>query len=793
MRSAEFTETTHSPPPGKYTPTNCDVVLLDHQSKTMFVIEFSIPAEKNIVLKEDEKWTKYCDLLFEFPKVVHQGHIIRLLVLVIDSLVDKLSTSYAIPMTENLPFLQWSKGYNVDKAISDLVAGITVGLTLIPQSLAYASLAGLEPQYGLYSSLCGGLIYLIFGAVAELSIAPTALLSLMTYSYTKDLPFSHVQGAILLCFIAGCLELLCGVLHLGGKIEQKFKKGYVMNSFEDSIDEVWHLQMGTPFVRLLVFHTYCDEYAVLTPPLGSRNVRDQIRKRHVNRDDSIQPRRFQTKPIVQYTTTDSLYWFLETGIWFCNFCISNPIDLKHFFLSGFLVDFVSTPVVAGFTTAGALTIASSQVKNLFGVQYQSEQFLDTWTNFFMHIKEVKKMDTILGLCCCVVLLSMRKLKDYGAPPLADLEKGEKVSPLKKIIWFLSVSRNALVVIVCAVTAYFLDAAGEKPFSLTTKVPSGWPNVSLPAFHIEKENTTLTFADITSELGTGIIVIPFIAIIANVGIAKAFSQGKVLDASQEMVAVGVCNIVGSFFGSYPVNASFSRAAVGGASGVKTPLAGVYTAVMVFLAFSLLTPYFSYIPKPTLSAVIICAVIFMVEITTTKKIWAANKLDLIPLFITLISCLLLGIEMGILIGILVEVLKYLYVTARPNVLVEKKLIEKDRYYIKVMPTSSILFPSAEHVREKILSHNIETGDNCNIVIIDCHRVTKLDFTSAMCLGVLLKDLRKIGKKVAFYQLKVQLVNILQTVCDSDIVIFQTEQELQDYLFGLSVPPRDAKALY
>lgn len=97
----------------------------------------------------------------------------------------------------------------------------------------------------------------------------------------------------------------------------------------------------------------------------------------------------------------------------------------------------------------------------------------------------------------------------------------------------------------------------------------------------------------------------------------------VDASQEMIAVGICNIIGSFFGSYPVNASFSRAAVSSASGVRTPLSGIYTGIMVMMAFSFLTPYFPFIPKATLAAVIICAVIFMVEVAITKMIWHVNS--------------------------------------------------------------------------------------------------------------------------------------------------------------------------
>jgi sodium-independent sulfate anion transporter 11 len=167
-----------------------------------------------------------------------------------------------------------------------------------------------------------------------------------------------------------------------------------------------------------------------------------------------------------------------------------------------------------------------------------------------------------------------------------------------------------------------------------------------------------------------------------------AQGKVIDASQEMIAVGMCNLIGSFFGSYPVNASFSRAAVSNASGVKTPLAGIYTGVIVLLALTFLTPYFSYIPKPTLAAVIICAVIFMVEVPLTKMIWEINKIDLVPFFVTLICCLMLGIEIGILIGVCVDIIFVLYRTARPKILIDKVEVTQELFDDTIVSTMLIL---------------------------------------------------------------------------------------------------------
>lgn len=245
------------------------------------------------------------------------------------------------------PILTWRKFYNADKGVSDLLTGITVGLTLIPQSMAYAGLAELGPQFGLYSSICGGFVYLFFGTVPELHIAPTALLSLLTYSHTLHVTFNKEYAVILLCFISGVVELLCGLFHLG-----------------------------------------------------------------------------------------------------------------------FLVDFVSIPVVAAFTSAGAITIVTSQIKNLLGLQFNAESFSSVWYKVFEHIKETKLWDALLGITCFTILLVLRQLKEYGQPPFEEPDKNIRYLKLKKILWFLSISKNVVVVVTCSFLVYILDCKDIHPFSLS---------------------------------------------------------------------------------------------------------------------------------------------------------------------------------------------------------------------------------------------------------------------------------------------------------------------------------------
>ncbi|GJQ72263.1 hypothetical protein Trydic_g3354 [Trypoxylus dichotomus] len=357
------------------------------------------------------------------------------------------------------PLLRQLPRYNFEIALADVIAGLTVGLTLVPQSIAYAGLAGLPPQYGLYSSLCGGFVYALFGTVPELSIAPTALLSLLTLTYSSRVSFGIIPATTLLCFYAGIIEICCGFLHLG-----------------------------------------------------------------------------------------------------------------------FLVDFISVPAVVGLTSAAAILIASSQLRSVFGLPgLGSGSFIGAWKHFFQNSSNINLWDTALSICCCLFLLSLRKLKDYGTPPTCKTYQGEdeKHRKLKMFLWFLCVGRNALVVLISTVLIYIFGS-NENVFSLSGDVQRGLPDISLPPLEVTENNRTFTFLEMTRELGSGIFVVPFIAIVANVAIAKSFNQCKVLDASQEMLALGFCNIFGSFVSSMPVNGSFSRSAISNVSGVRTPIAGIYAS-------------------------------------------------------------------------------------------------------------------------------------------------------------------------------------------------------------------------
>lgn len=246
------------------------------------------------------------------------------------------------------------------------------------------------------------------------------------------------------------------------------------------------------------------------------------------------------------------------------------------------------PTIIGFTTAATVTIASGQVKPLLGIKSgSSNEFVQAWKNVFEHLDEVRYTDTIFGLFSIALLMIMKKPTCLSRwPPVAK---------------YLSISRNAIVVIIGIITAYAFHVGGKDPFRLTGKIAEGLPEFKVPPMTTELNGNSYTFIDMVQALGFSLLTLPLVSILESIAIAKAFSKGKIVDATQEMIALGLCNIASSFFQSIPITGSFTRTAVNHNSGVKTTFGGIITGIIVLLALGLLTGTFYFIPKTTLAAV------------------------------------------------------------------------------------------------------------------------------------------------------------------------------------------------
>ncbi|KAJ8967603.1 hypothetical protein NQ314_002721 [Rhamnusium bicolor] len=428
-------------------------------------------------------------------------------------------------------------------------------------------------------------------------------------------------------------------------------------------------------------------------------------------------------------------------ICFLSGCIIFVLGLLHL---GFIVEFFSYPVIAGFTTAAALTIASSQLKGLLGVSWKSNAFLESWISLFEHITETRKWDVTLGVITIAFLIFTKEIRRFGTLMYRP-EWSKRRNIIGIFIFMFSLARNAIAVIIGTVIAYSFYLQDYEPFILTGNVTGGLPSFTLPPFSTTDANgTEITFVEMTKVYGSVIVFCPLIAVIEHIAIAKAFSKGRTLDATQELLALGLCNIMGSFVQSMPVTGSFTRTAVNNASGVKTTAGGILTGAMVLLALGFLTSTFRYIPKATLSAVIIVAMYYLCEFEAFALLWRTKKMDLIPLSATLLCCLLINLEYGILIGIATNVLFVLYTSARPKLEIEHP--SGDVYVVKLK--TGLHFSAAEYVREHILQ-------NCVIekstVIIDGKYIGNIDATVAKSFSVLREELIIRDQKLLFINFK------------------------------------------
>ncbi|XP_050079477.1 sodium-independent sulfate anion transporter-like [Anopheles maculipalpis] len=515
---------------------------------------------------------------------------------------------------KRLPVLQWLPAYKLQYLVDDIVAGLSVALTVIPQGIAYAAIANLDPQYGLYSAFMGCFVYFILGSCKDVTIGPTAIMALMVQAHVGD---TGVEFAILSAFITGCMILLLGVLNLG-----------------------------------------------------------------------------------------------------------------------FLVQFISFPVTAGFTSAAAITIASSQVKSLLGIPGQSNEFLDSWINVFEHLQDIRLWDSVLGVSTIIILLILMQVKNI---------KGNNCWRI--VGKYITLSRNAIVVISGSVLAFLLSDVGNvQPFLLTGNVTSGLPPFQLPPFTTTLNGQSYSFSEMIAELGTSLITLPLIAVLESIAIAKAFSKGKAIDATQEMIALGISNIVGSFVSSMPVTGSFTRSAVNNNSGVRTQLGGITTGVVVLLALGLLTESFYYIPKATLAGLIIAAMFFMIEFHAAVEIWRTKRVDIIPMITTLIACLLLGLEYGMLVGIGMNICFVLYQVSRPIVVPVRLTIDgKDVLMLQV--DQSLVYSAAEYLKHFVLKLASKQTDT--IIVLDGTHIHSVDTTVAKVLVTVVQDMGDSNRTIVFWK--------------------------------------------
>ncbi|KAI0164487.1 sulfate permease [Hypoxylon sp. FL1284] len=420
------------------------------------------------------------------------------------------------------PFLHWITRYNLTWFVGDLIAGVTVGVVVVPQGMAYALLAELEPQYGLYSSFMGVLIYWFFATSKDITIGPVAVMSTVT--------------------------------------------GGIVSRAEEAIPDV-------------PGHVVASALAVI---IGS---------------------------IVCFLGLARLGW---------------------------IVDFIPLPSIAAFMTGSGINIAVGQVPTMMGMNSKKKHFSTRDPTYLVIINTLKNLkyttiDAAMGLTALLMLYIIRGTCTYLA---------KRYPRREKVLFFVSTLRTAFVILLyTGISAGVNVYRRTNPlFSVLGEVPRGFQHAAVPNL----DPKILSF--FPSELPAAVIVV----LIEHISISKSFGRvnNYVIDPSQELVAIGVSNLLGPFLGAYPATGSFSRTAIKAKAGVRTPFAGVITAIIVLLALYALTAVFWYIPQASLAAVIIHAVLDVVSPpNVVYQFWRISPLEVIIFFAGVLVTIFDTIEDGI----------------------------------------------------------------------------------------------------------------------------------------------------
>ena len=512
-----------------------------------------------------------------------------------------------------IPILEWLPNYNKSFFKGDLVAGLTVGIILIPQGIAYALIAGLPPIYGLYCALVPQVMYAIFGSSRQVAIGPVAMDSLIVATGVSTLALagsdSYISIAILLGLMVGTIQFIMGIFSLG-----------------------------------------------------------------------------------------------------------------------FIVNFLSKPVITGFTSAVALIIGLNQFRNLLGVDFiQSDQIQYIVEDIWLQIATFNKHTSIIGLIAIIIIIVFRKIN-------------------KKI-------PNALIVVILGILSMKYFGKSFSDVSIVKEIPSGLPVFGIPEFDIDQIRELL----------------PIALTLVMVGYLETISIGKSLEAkqdeyrirpNQELIALGISNMVGSLFKAYPSASSFSRSAINHESGAKTGMAALISVVMVVITLLFLTPLFYHLPKTVLAAIIIVAVFGLINFKEAAFLWRANNLDFWLMLSTFLATLLLGIEYGITVGVGLSLIVLIFRTSRPYVTelgkvpnsnfyrnrnrFEEVIIEDDILIFRF--DAQIFYANSGYFRDNLDQMADRKGKLLKLIVLDAESINRVDSTGVEMLKERIKYYQK--KDIIFY---------------------------------------------
>jgi SulP family sulfate permease len=539
------------------------------------------------------------------------------------------NNTYAL--TRFLPIIDWLKTYRRQDFADDLFAGIITAILLVPQGIAYAILAGLPPQLGLYASILPPIMYALLGTSRTLSVGPVSVASIMIASALSSPAIvalgDPLQSTLVLSLESGVIMLLMAVLRMGS-----------------------------------------------------------------------------------------------------------------------LVNFISHPVLIGFTSGASLLIIGNQLPQTLGLKAPNCGIdVACYTSY---IQGFNSTTLLISLSALALLLLFSHLL-----PMSLKKMGVKLAVITAIS-----KCGPLLTVVLATIAVGLLSTMEQSIAVVGVVPAGFPE--------------FTFTGVTESLGQrGKALLPFaalitlIAYIESVAIAKVTAnlRNEKIMPSQELIGLGVANIAAALSGGMPVAGGLSRTMVNFAAGARTQMAMLIAATLLAIAVMFCSPWFTNIPKAALAVIILVAITPLVKIKNIFHTWVYDKGDGIAELVTLLGVLILGLEEGIVLGIMLTIASNLRKTSQPHIAVVGRVPETEHYrnikrhhvetwnhLLLIRIDENLTFANINYI-EEFLTTELRRQPNTKHIVLIFNSVSDIDTTALEALESLNQVLQTAGKTLNIAEAK------------------------------------------
>ena len=420
-----------------------------------------------------------------------------------------------------------------------------------------------------------------------------------------------------------------------------------------------------------------------------------------------------------------------------------------FLKMGFLANFLSRPVVSGFTSAAALVIGVSQLKYVLGLHIDSIGTVATLKQLWANLSQTNFWDLGIGLTAITAIYALKKLH-------------------RKL-------PAAMLVIVISIMGVYFFAGEDRAVTLLGLIPEGLPNFTLHSFEINNWVQAFPLC----------LALAFIAFAEAMSMAKAVeekSQEFYTDPNQELKALGISNMVGSFFQSFPVNAGLSRTAVNVEEGAKTGLASIISAIVVGLTLLFLTSYFQYLPKTVLGAIILVAVYGLIDIKYPVQLGKQQRDEFILWVVTFVTTLFIGITEGIIFGVLFSLLLLVYRTSRPHIAVLGKIkgmeyfknlerfpedVEVYDEILMIRFDAQLFFANVQYFKKALMKEVDRKGKDLKYVILNAEAINYIDNTALGELEKIVENLKEKGITFKLAGTIGPIRDILQKCCFIEVI--------------------------